>query len=175
VRFPALPSAARPLLLVAVLLTAACEPPPAAIETGLPVPDFTARSVEGEAVSLASLRGEVVLLNIWATWCYPCRKEMPSFEALHRELAPEGLRVVAVSIDVPGAQPEIESFLDEHAISFAVLHDGDQKITRTFRTMGVPETFLIGRDGRLLRRWIGRIDGHSPAVRQPILDALHAS
>lgn len=165
----------RLLVLAPLLAAAACDAPPAAVEPGRPVPAFAASDLEGRAVSLASMRGEVVLLNVWATWCYPCRKEMPSFEALYRDLAAEGLRVVAVSIDDPGARAEIDSFLGEHRITFDVLHDGEQRVTRTFRTIGVPETFLIGRDGRLIRRWIGKIDGYSPMVRQPILEALRES
>jgi peroxiredoxin len=100
---------------------------------------------------------------------------MPSFEALHREFEDEGLRVVAVSIDARGARGEIEAFLEEYGISFTVLHDGDQDITRAFRTLGVPETFLIDREGRLVKRWTGRIDGHSESVRGPIRDLLRES
>jgi cytochrome c biogenesis protein CcmG, thiol:disulfide interchange protein DsbE len=162
-------------LFAAVLLTAACELPPGPIEAGRPVPAYQAPELGGETLSLAALRGEVVLLNVWATWCYPCRREMPSFEALHREFEAEGLRVVAVSIDSPGAQREIESFVEEYAISFTILHDPGQRIASTFRTLGVPETFLIDREGRLVKRWTGRIDGHSEAVRAPIRAALRGS
>jgi cytochrome c biogenesis protein CcmG, thiol:disulfide interchange protein DsbE len=162
-------------LLAGLVLAAACDGVPGTIEPGRPVPAFQAPAVGGDAVSLAALRGEVVLLNVWATWCYPCRREMPSFEALHREFEDEGLRVVAVSIDARGARGEIEAFLEEYGISFTVLHDGDQDITRAFRTLGVPETFLIDREGRLVKRWTGRIDGHSESVRGPIRDLLRES
>lgn len=161
-------------LAVAILagVASGCDVAPSHTETGRVVPAYAAPTLAGEAVSLESLRGEVVLLNVWATWCYPCRKEMPSFEALHRELVDQGLKVVAVSIDRSGAAGEIESFLEEHGITFTILHDPDMNVGKTFRTIGVPETFLIDRHGRLVQRWIGRIDGHSPAVRGPILAAL---
>jgi cytochrome c biogenesis protein CcmG, thiol:disulfide interchange protein DsbE len=113
-----------------------------------------------------------VMLNIWATWCFPCRREMPSFEALHREYGEDGFRVVAVSIDKHGAEREIRDFLEEYGITFTVLYDPDHEIVRRFNTIGVPETFLIDRNGVVVRHWIGRIDGHSELIRAPIRDAL---
>jgi cytochrome c biogenesis protein CcmG, thiol:disulfide interchange protein DsbE len=151
--------------------TAACDPG-SQVTVGTRAPSYAAPTLDGEEVSLSALRGEVVLLNVWATWCYPCRREMPSFEALHRDLGPEGLRVVAVSIDKHGARAEIEEFLEDHGISFTILFDPDQRVARTFNTMGVPETFLIDRDGVLVKHWIGRIDGYSGLVRGPIREAL---
>jgi cytochrome c biogenesis protein CcmG, thiol:disulfide interchange protein DsbE len=160
------------LVLVAAGAAAGCDVAEGAVQQGRPVPAYAGQDLAGVPVSLASLRGEVVMLNVWATWCYPCRKEMPSFQSLHEEFGPQGLRVVAVSIDSPGARAAIDEFLEEYGISFTIVHDGGQEVTRAFRTLGVPETFLIGRDGTLLKRWTGRIDGHSPQVRQPIVEAL---
>jgi cytochrome c biogenesis protein CcmG, thiol:disulfide interchange protein DsbE len=161
-----------PLLLLAVLLSACDLSGPVAV--GAPVPGFESRDLTGQSLSLQDLRGEVVLLNIWATWCYPCRREMPAMEELHRDLAGDGLRIVAVSIDAAGSRPDIDDFLAEHDITFTILHDAEQRVTRTFRTRGVPETFLIGRDGTLLKHWIGRIDAHAPSVRLPVHEALDA-
>jgi cytochrome c biogenesis protein CcmG, thiol:disulfide interchange protein DsbE len=159
------------LATLALLLAAACDGAPSAA-VGHRVPAYAAAALGGENLSLADLRGEVVLLNVWATWCFPCRREMPSFEALHRELGGEGLRVVAVSIDKPAARQEIEDFLEEHDITFTILHDPEMQVSRTFNTIGVPETFLIDRNGVLVKHWIGRIDGHSDLVRAPIREAL---
>jgi cytochrome c biogenesis protein CcmG, thiol:disulfide interchange protein DsbE len=163
---------ARVLAPALLVLAAGCQLPAAEAREGSVVPPYRAGTLEGETISLRDLRGEIVLLNVWATWCYPCRREMPSFEALQRELGAEGLRVVAVSIDRAGDQDEIRDFLAELGITFTVLHDPEQTVTRTFRTRGVPETFLIGRDGVLRKHWIGRIDGHSDGVRGPIREAL---
>jgi cytochrome c biogenesis protein CcmG, thiol:disulfide interchange protein DsbE len=160
--------------IAAVLLLATavgCEPAPGPT-VGESAPAFSARTLDGGSTSLAELRGEVVLLNVWATWCYPCRHEMPSFQRLHDELAHEGLRVVAVSIDPRGAEEEIERFLSEHGITFDILHDPGSAVTRTFRTTGVPETFLIDRNGVVVRRWIGMIDARSPGVRGAVHAAL---
>jgi cytochrome c-type biogenesis protein len=126
----------------------------------------------GDTVSLTQMRGNVVLLNVWATWCPPCREEMPGLEALHQELAPQGLRVVGVSIDRGSATPAIAAFLRDNSITFPILHDSEERITRVFRTVGVSETYLIGRDGILLNRWIGKIDPASHSVRGPVERAL---
>ncbi len=139
---------------------------------GDPAPEFAARTLDGGTLALSELRGEVVLLNIWATWCPPCREEMPALEALHRELAPRGLRVVGVSIDRAGAEPQIRRFAEDLGITFDLLHDPEQQAPRTFRTIGVPETLLIDREGRLVHRWIGQIDPAQPMVRGPVEAAL---
>jgi cytochrome c biogenesis protein CcmG, thiol:disulfide interchange protein DsbE len=162
-----------PIALLALLLAAlaGCVVEPT-VAVGNRAPAFAAASLDGETVALGDLRGDVVMLNIWATWCFPCRREMPSFEALHREYGEDGFRVVAVSIDKHGAEREIRDFLEEYGITFTVLYDPDHEIVRRFNTIGVPETFLIDRNGVVVRHWIGRIDGHSELIRAPIRDAL---
>jgi cytochrome c biogenesis protein CcmG, thiol:disulfide interchange protein DsbE len=159
------------LAALALLASAACEMRHPGSE-GERAPAFAAATLSGEEVALADLRGEVVLLNVWATWCWPCRREMPSFEALHRELGGQGLRIVAVSIDEARDAGEIRDFLEEFDITFTVLHDPRKRIADAFQPTGVPETYLIDADGVIRRRWIGRIDGHSEAVRGPIREAL---
>ena len=160
--------------LIGLLLLAGCtaEAREVPAVVGQPAPSYAAVNLAGDSVSLADLRGKVVLLNVWATWCPPCREEMPGLEALHQELAPQGLRVVGVSIDRSGAGPEINSFLQDNGVTFPILHDADERVTRVFRTAGVPETFLIDADGTLLNRWIGKIDPASRSVREPVERAL---
>jgi cytochrome c biogenesis protein CcmG/thiol:disulfide interchange protein DsbE len=145
------------------------------LRIGSSAPDFTAASlpalaqpgVEGaKTVSMKGIddyRGEVVLLNIWATWCEPCRVEMPSMQRLEEKLGPKGLRIVAVSVDDPGMEARIAGFVREYALSFEVLHDGPGRIRTQYQTTGVPETFVIGRDGKIRRRIIGADDWSSPA------------
>jgi peroxiredoxin len=159
------------LLAAGTLLLGACRAPEV-VTVGSRVPDYAARDLDGAPVRLAELRGEVVLLNVWATWCYPCRREMPGLEELHRELEGAGLRVIAVSVDAAGAAGEIRDFLDELGLTMAILHDSRGDVSRTFSTMGVPETFLIGADGTLLHHWRGRIDARSESVRGPVREAL---
>ena len=142
------------------------------VEVGTAAPGFTATDLEGNPVSLADLRGQVVLLNVWATWCPPCREEMPSMERLYRETGPEGLRVVAVSIDAadgatdssghPGG--DIAAFAKEMDLTFTIWHDPEGQIQRTYRTTGVPESFLIDRNGTIIKKVIGGTEWDSPAT-----------
>jgi peroxiredoxin len=105
----------------------------------------------------------VVLLNIWATWCDPCRVEMPSIERLHERLGPKGLKVVAVSIDDPGADGAIRDFARQLGLTFEILHDTSGAIKQAYQTTGVPETFVIGRDGVIRKKVIAARDWSSPA------------
>jgi cytochrome c biogenesis protein CcmG/thiol:disulfide interchange protein DsbE len=161
----------RRIMLLPILLAAACARP-AVVEPGLPVPDYAMQQLDGRTVELAELRGKVVLLNVWATWCWPCRREMPGLEALHRDMADRGLHVLAVSIDSRGAVEDIRAFLDELDLTLPVLHDPERVIERRFATIGVPETFLIGADGLLRQRWRGRIDPRSPVIHNAVQQAL---
>jgi peroxiredoxin len=157
-----------------ILLAAACadDARPARVAVGEPVPAYAAPTMAGDTISLAELRGQAVVLNIWATWCPPCREEMPGLDALQRQYADQGLRVIGVSIDGRNAAREVDEFLRSNGIEFMILHDADERVTRTFRTIGVPETFLIDREGRLVQRWIGKIDPASESIQRAVQDAL---
>ena len=139
------------------------------VEVGTEAPDFAARDMQGRPVALEDLRGEVVLLNIWATWCGPCRDEMPSMQRLHEQLEDEGLRVVAVSVD--GASPTeagdprklVGDFVREMGLDFPVWLDPSGRIQQTYRTTGVPESFLIDRHGTIVKKVIGATEWDSEA------------
>lgn len=135
------------------------------VRIGNAAPNFSAFPLApgSEAKTIADYKGEVVLLNIWATWCGPCRIEMPSMQRLEQQLGPKGLRIVAVSVDVAGMEDAIKRFTEEMQLSFEILHNAPGDIQRTYQTTGVPETFIIGRDGRLRRRVIGADNWDSPA------------
>ncbi len=135
------------------------------LSIGSRAPDFRAVTLDAAAVpkGIDEYKGDVVLLNIWATWCLPCRVEMPSMERLEQELGPKGLRIVAVSIDDPGMEAKIKAFREEYALTFEILHDAPGRIRDQYQTTGVPETFIIGRDGRIRRRIIGPDDWSSKA------------
>ncbi len=137
-----------------------------------PAPAYAAPDLEGDTVALADFRGDVVLLNVWATWCAPCRREMPGLQRLHETYGADGLHVVGVSIDARGAERAIRSFVDELGVTFTILHDPDERVTRTFRTIGVPESFLIGRDGAVAARWIGTFHPTDGTTRERVRAAL---
>lgn len=135
---------------------------------------FTSREAgdSARAKTLASYKGDVVLLNIWATWCAPCRAEMPSIEKLHREFGPRGLRIVAVSVDDPGQQKAIRDFARELSLTFEILHDPTHDIQKAYQTTGVPETFVLGRDGVIRKKIIGATDWSSQGTRALVAQLL---
>jgi thiol-disulfide isomerase/thioredoxin len=124
---------------------------------------------------LADYEGKVVLLNVWATWCEPCRVEMPSIEKLHNEFGPHGLSVVAISVDDPGAEQRILDFAKELGLTFEILHDPRQVTTRNYQITGYPETFIIARDGTIRRKLIGAADWSSDANRALVRELLGLS
>jgi cytochrome c biogenesis protein CcmG, thiol:disulfide interchange protein DsbE len=143
-----------------------------AVTVGKAAPEFEARALTGAKKSIADYRGKVVLLNIWATWCGPCRAEMPSIQALHAAFAAKGLSVVAVSVDDDGQGPQIEAFGKEFGLTFELLHDAPGAIQQIYQTAGVPESFVIARDGTIRKRWMGAEDWNSPANRALIEQLL---
>ncbi|CAA9328645.1 MAG: Cytochrome c-type biogenesis protein CcmG/DsbE, thiol:disulfide oxidoreductase, partial [uncultured Gemmatimonadaceae bacterium] len=137
------------------------------VSVGSPAPSFAARTLDARPVTktLADYEGQVVLLNVWATWCEPCRAEMPSIQALHESYGSEKFRVVAVSVDAAGDEQKIRDFGRDYGLSFELLHDPSGEIQRRFQTTGVPESFVIGPDGIIRKKVIGAADWHSPANR----------
>jgi len=111
-------------------------------------------------LELEQLQDRVVLVNFWATWCKPCKDEMPAMERLYRELAPEGFELLAISVDEnPG---DIGQFLQQVEVSFPVLLDPKQTVSRQYQTMGFPESFLVDREGLIVERYIGPRDWDHP-------------
>ncbi len=139
-----------------------------AVTIGSDAPGFTAMTLDAasQVKTLTDYRGEVVVLNIWATWCGPCREEMPSMQKLHEALGPQGLKIVAVSVDAPGKEQVIRDFTKEYGLTFEVVHDSTGTIQTIYRTTGVPETIVIGRDGVIRRKWIGGTDWNSADNRR---------
>lgn len=150
----------------------------AIVGPGSSAPDFTAQTVPDSGAAavtkgIAAYRGKAVLLNVWATWCAPCRDEMPRFQKLHEELGPQGLAIVAISIDNPGMTDAIRDFRKEFGLTFEILHDESGKIRDDYQTVGVPETFLIDKEGVVRRRLIGSswtVDDQRTLLRELIAE-----
>lgn len=142
------------------------------IEVGAPTPEFRALDLAtGDSVSLRErYAGKVTLVNIWATWCLPCRVEMPSMEQLYTALAPRGFAIAAVSIDEGGPE-EVRAFASELGLTFDILHDRSTRIQQSYETTGVPESFLLNRDGIIIKRVIGAHDWAS-AVNRGLIERL---
>ena len=141
---------------------------------GSKAPPFRAATVDSVPTvhTLDDYKGQVVLLNIWGTFCLPCRDEMPAIEKLHEAMAPQGLKVVAVSMDDPGFQDKIRAFVKEFGLTFQILYDPSGKITNDYQTTGVPETFVIARDGVIRKKVIGASDWNSQSNRALIAQLL---
>lgn len=145
------------------------------VELGTKAPDFKAYTLDSvpKQKTLADYRGKVLMINVWATWCLPCRVEMPSIEALNKEYAQKGLKIVAVSIDDPGTDSTIRAFVKQYGLTFEVLHDPQGKISEAYDITGYPETFIVGKDGVIRRKLMSATNWNAPEARA-LVDRLLA-
>ena len=144
----------------------------ARVDVGLPVPAYSALSLRGDTVSLGALRGKVVLLNIWATWCHPCRDEIPELQALHERYAARGLELVGVSVDAESADNAIRAFMRDFRMTYPVWRDPAERVSAQFHIVGVPATFLIDREGVLRWRKTGPIQPGDATLERALEEAL---
>jgi cytochrome c biogenesis protein CcmG, thiol:disulfide interchange protein DsbE len=128
---------------------------------GSSAPDFTLQDSQNK-VTLSQLRGQIVVLNFWATWCPPCIEEMPSLVEMQRRMKDKGITVVAVSIDED--ESAYQKFVKEHAANLLTVRDPAQKTPTLYGTHGWPETFIIDRGGVMRRKFIGPVDWTDPEV-----------
>lgn len=133
-------------------------------------PDFNDRTADGLTVSLAALRGKVVLVNFWASWCQECRPEMPLFEQLHREFAARGLAVVGVNAREGTAV--VRRYARELKLTFPLLLDSNGEIREAYGVVGLPTTFLIARDGRAVALAVGPRAWNSPTAKAVVAALL---
>lgn len=160
------------VLLIAVSLFPACskEKSPAksaavsvskAVEGGA-APDLTVKDLDGKDVTLSALKGSVVLVNFWATWCPPCKEEIPSMIKLNRAMAGKAFRMLAISID-EGGKDAVNTFF-KGSRDLPVYLDTDGKASKTYGTTGVPETFIVDKQGIIQKKIVGGMDWSSPEV-----------
>jgi peroxiredoxin len=128
---------------------------------GSNAPDFTVQDSD-RTVALNQFRGQVVVLNFWATWCPPCVEEMPSLVQMQRRMKAKGVTVVAVSIDVD--ENAYRQFLKQHGVDLLTVRDPAQKTPALYGTHGWPETFIIDRKGVMRRKFIGAVDWTEPEI-----------
>jgi len=139
---------------------------------GYPAPDFALRDLQGRVHSLSQQRGKIVFLNLWATWCPPCREEMPSMEKLYRQLAGPDFTMLAVSEDTDHAA--VEAFVREMRLSFPVLLDAAGNLPHRLGITGYPETFVIDRQGNIVRHFVGPYDWSDPRYVEYFRSLIHA-
>jgi thiol-disulfide isomerase/thioredoxin len=144
------------------------------VEVGKRAPDYhTIRLGSTDSVSLrGEAQGQVTLVNIWATWCIPCRTEMPALQQLFKDLGPKGLRIIAVSIDDGASQKDVQSFVKDLGLTFEVLHDKSGDIQRVYQTTGVPESFLLDKNGVIVKKVIGEHPWSSASNQRIVAELL---
>jgi cytochrome c biogenesis protein CcmG, thiol:disulfide interchange protein DsbE len=142
------------MFLVVWLQSAKYEP----LTVGKAAPDFQLPDLDDKEIRLSDYRGKVVFLNFWATWCKPCREEMPSMEVLYKNFEKDGLVILAVSIDRVTTKKEIPPFVKSLNLTFPVLVDSWGQTDKRYKLMGVPETYIIDREGTLREKVIGPRD-----------------
>jgi thiol-disulfide isomerase/thioredoxin len=132
-------------------------------------PDFTLLDIDGQQVSLQQYRGKVVFLNFWATWCIPCREEMPALERLHQTYQQD---LAIISIDLKESVDQVKAFFQKHSLSFPSLLDPNGVVFRDYLVAGMPTTYLIDRDGTMLARGVGGRDWTRAEALQLIQELL---
>lgn len=152
-------------------LLGACDKPaaPLVVAEDKPFPELVLTDLDGAQVSTQTFRGKLLVLNVWATWCPPCRKEMPSLERLGKSVDSGRIVVAGMSIDEDAKLAR--EFLTQNGITFRNFIDPDKKIADALGVVAYPETFLIAPDGKLVRKIMGEQDWSSPAMRQVLEDA----
>lgn len=130
--------------------------------SGYAAADFALRDLSGAEVRLADLRGKIVFLNLWATWCPPCRAEMPSMEKLYQRLRGPDFAMLAVAEDTNPA--DVKAFVAEVGVTFPVLLDSDNRLPARYGVTGYPETFVIDRDGQVIKHVIGPEEWDDPQI-----------
>jgi peroxiredoxin len=137
------------------------------VKSGDPAPNFQLRDMEGRIVSLSDLRGKVVLLNFWATWCGPCRVEMPAMERLYRTYDRKDFEILAVSTDAQGVAVT-RPFQQENRLTFPILHDADFRVGLSYGARTLPMTFMVDRQGIVRQHIFGARDWEAPEAHQLI-------
>jgi len=163
--FTRVADAMAPALLIIILLAtfalSGCWSGTRPSRIGAAAPDFTVHDSE-RTVTLSQLKGQVVVLNFWATWCPPCIEEMPSLVQMQQRMKAKGVTVLAVSVDAD--EKQYRRFLREHNVNLLSVRDADQKSNELYGTFKFPETYVIDRNGVVRRKFIGAVDWTEPEV-----------
>jgi peroxiredoxin len=131
-----------------------------------PAPDFSMKDVNGKDFTLSSLKGKVVILSFWATWCHPCKDEMPKFNKLYKEMRSRGLEIVAVSSDY--SLGSLKDFLDKNSLDFSILYDEKRTVTRQYKIPYLPVTFLIDKSGVIVEKITGEFEWPSGEMKKKL-------
>jgi cytochrome c-type biogenesis protein len=140
-------------------------------EIGSAMPAFAAKTLDGGKFDVASERGQVVFLNLWATWCGPCRYEIPELEALHKQYAARGFKVVGVSLDESGADA-VKAFVTEHKMTYPIVLDPEGHLADLFKTSVIPTSVVIDRSGKIVWKKFGIVSTTDESLKKALEEAL---
>ena len=143
------------------------------VDAGYLAPDFMVKNLRGGMASLSQYRGKVVLINFWATWCGPCKMEMPSMEALYRSYSRSDFEILAVSIDTIG-EPPVRLFVEDFGFSFPVLMDDEFEVNDRYQVRVVPTSILVDRKGKVAQRFLGAKDWNDQESRAAVEKLIRA-
>lgn len=160
--------AALTILLVAV----GCEGPGGPPTIGQVIPDFRAVSLDGDSLSLSELRGSTVLLNMWATWCVPCRTETPFLQSVYEEHRDQGFRIVGVSVDSESARSDVEEFVREMGVTYDILLDPAMESMNRYFVIGLPATYLVDAEGVIRFARLGPLSESDPEFWRALEETL---
>jgi cytochrome c biogenesis protein CcmG/thiol:disulfide interchange protein DsbE len=146
-------------IILCLIFLAGCERGARPVRIGSTAPDFTV-----ESVSMRQFRGQIVVLNFWATWCRPCVEEMPSLQEMQKRMKANGVTVLAVSVDVD--ENAYRRFLNDHRVDLLTARDPNQKISALYGTFKFPETYIIDRNGIMRRKFLGPVDWTAPDIAE---------
>ena len=149
---------------------------PAAAQTadvGQAMPPYTTQLLDGKKFDIAAERGNVVFLNLWATWCGPCRFEIPELQSLHQKYASRGFKVVGISLDDTGAGG-VKQFVSQHSMTYPIAYDPDGKIATIFQSSVLPTSVIVDRSGQIVWKKFGAVSMDDPTLNEALTKALDA-
>jgi len=158
------------LLLCAAIFISGCEQPPKVAEIGKRAPDFSLVDRKGKTWTVSELKGQVIFINFWATWCPPCREEMPSMQRLYTMMPKDTFKMLAVLNRDDPSQAEI--FAAKLGITIPILDDQKDQVGPKYGLTGVPETFIVDKQGILREKFIGPAKWDAPVFRQMLMKYL---
>jgi thiol-disulfide isomerase/thioredoxin len=147
------------------------EPEPARTEAGDPMPAYTAAFLDGKPLNLAAEKGNVIFLNVWATWCGPCRFETPELQSLQNQYAASGLKVIGISVDEGDVEP-VKTFVAEQKITYPIAVDPEGRIATLVQTTVLPTSLLIDRNGKIVWRQVGAIMPNDAKLKSAVEKAV---
>jgi len=142
-------------------------------EVGQAMPAYTTDFLDGKKFDIAAERGNVVFLNLWATWCGPCRYEIPELQAMHQKYASRGFKVVGISLDDTGVDG-VKQFVSQHSMTYPIAYDPDGKIATIFQSSVLPTSVIVDRSGQIVWKKFGAVSSEDPTLKDALTKALDA-